>query len=92
MGQQTCVHNELPPDDHDKWMSVRQWAKQRKKENVEEGGGIRRVMRWRRKAVPNYCRLRGGKGIREVGGKRRLDGIENDVSPKCGGGRTDRTT
>ena len=56
----------VPLDDHEKWMSgasMRQWTKRRKKENVEEAGGIRRVMGWRRKAVTNYCRLRGGKGI-----------------------------
>ena len=53
-------------DDHDKWMSgggIRQWEKRRKREYVDEGEGIKRAMGWRRKAVTNYCRLRGGKGI-----------------------------
>ena len=59
----------VPPDDHEKWMSgggdIRQWAKRRKKENVEEGEDavVGRAMGWRRKAVTNYCRLRGGKGM-----------------------------
>ena len=37
----------VPLDDHAKWMSgggIREWAKGRKRENVEEGGGIKRVM------------------------------------------------
>ena len=57
----------VPPHDHEKWMSgeggIRHWAKQKKRDNVGEGGGIKRAMGWRRKAVTNYCRLRGGKGI-----------------------------
>ena len=56
----------VPLDDHEKWMSgggIRQWARRRKTEYVEEGADIRRVMGWSRKAVTNYCRLRGGKGI-----------------------------
>ena len=55
----------VPLDDHKKCMSggIWKWAKWRKKENVEEGGGIKRAMGWRRKAVTNYCRVRGGKGI-----------------------------
>ena len=53
----------VPPDDRMSGGGIRQWAKRRRKENVDEGGGIRRVMGWRRKAVTNYCRLRGGKGI-----------------------------
>ena len=58
----------VSPDDHEKWMSgggIRQWAKQRKREIVEEEAGMRRVMGWKRKVVTNYCRLRGGKGIRK---------------------------
>ena len=42
---------------------IRHWAKRRKRENVEEAGGIKTAMAWRRKAVTNYYRLRGGKGI-----------------------------
>ena len=56
----------MPLDYHEKWISgegIRQWAKRRKRENVEEGGGISRAMGWRWKAVTNYCRLQGGKGI-----------------------------
>ena len=40
---------------------------QRKRRYLEGDGSedavIGRAMRWRRKAVTNYCRLRGGKGI-----------------------------
>ena len=55
----------VPPDDHDRWMSgggIRQWTKQRKRDYLEEGGNAvsGRAMGWRRKAVTNYCRLRGG--------------------------------
>ena len=61
----------MPLDNHDKWMDVwggiRQWAKQRKRRYLEGDGSedavIGRAMGWRRKAVTNYCRLRGGKGI-----------------------------
>ena len=44
---------------------ISQWTRQRKRESAEEDeeGVIGRAMRWRRKAVTNYCRLRGGKGI-----------------------------
>ena len=44
---------------------IRQWTKDRnlKREYVEEETGIKRAMGWRRKAVTNHCRLRGGKGI-----------------------------
>ena len=57
----------VPLDDQEKWMSgggIRQWAKQRKRSYLErEEAVIGRAMGWRRKAVTNYCRLRGGKGI-----------------------------
>ena len=60
----------VPLDDHEKWMSgggIRQWAKQRKRRYLEGEGNedavIGRAMGWRQKAVTNYCRLRGGKGI-----------------------------
>ena len=58
----------VPPNDHEKWMSgggIRQWAKQRKIEGDggDEAAVIGRAMKWKRKAVTNYCRLRGGKGI-----------------------------
>ena len=39
---------------------IRQWAKQRKRSYLRGGAVIGRAMRWRRKAVTNYCRLRGG--------------------------------
>ena len=76
----------MPLDDHDKWMSLggtRQWAKQRKKENVEQGGGIKRAMGWRRKAVTNYCRLRGGNGIGRWWDDK-LGRVEGAECPKCG--------
>ena len=43
---------------------IRQWAKQRKRDYVEGGKErsetvINRAMEWKRKAVTNYCRLRG---------------------------------
>ena len=60
----------VPPDDHEKWVTgggIRQWTKQRKRRYLEGDGSedalIGRAMGWRRKAVTNYCRLRGGKGI-----------------------------
>ena len=60
----------VPPDDCDKWMlggGIWQWTKQRKMEYVEgeEEGIITRAMGWKRKAVTNYCRLRGAKGTRK---------------------------
>ena len=59
----------VPLDDDGKWMPggvISQWAKNRGREYVGEAGGeavIRRAMGWRRRAVTNYCRLGGGKGI-----------------------------
>ena len=41
-------------------VGIGQCVKRRKKENVEEGAGIRRAMGWKRKAVMSYFRLRGG--------------------------------
>ena len=76
----------MPLDDHDKWMSgggIRQLAKRRKRENVEEGGGIKRAMGWRRKAVTNYCRLRGGKGIGRWWNDK-IGRVEGAECPKCG--------
>ena len=75
----------VPLDDHEKWMSgggIRQWTKSRKRENVEEGGGIKRVMGWRRKAVTNYCRLRGGKGIGRWWDEK-IGRVENAGCPRC---------
>ena len=43
----------------------------------------RRMMGWKRKAVTNYCRLRGGKGI----GKRwkeKIGHAEDATCPRCG--------
>ena len=81
----------VPLDDHEKWMSggggegIRQWAKERKRENLEEGeeGVIKRAMGWRRKAVTNYCRLRRGKGIGRWWEKK-IGRSEEDGCPKCG--------
>ena len=39
----------------DVWGGIRQWAKQRKRENVGEGGDIMRAMGWRRKAEYPKC-------------------------------------
>ena len=64
---------------------IRQWAKQRKKEYLKESedAAIGRAMRWRRKAVTNYCRLREGKGIGRWWEKQ-IGRIEDDGFPKCG--------
>ena len=40
-------------------------------------------MGWRRKAVTNYCRLRGGKGI-ERWWEKKIGRTEDDLCPKCG--------
>ena len=45
----------VPLDDHDKWMTAggasgSEWEKRRRRENVEEEGDMKRVMRWKRKA------------------------------------------
>ena len=54
---------------------------------AEEGisGGRRGSSHWRRrrKAVTNYCRLRGGKGI-GTGWERKIGRTDDDVCPKCG--------
>ena len=56
-------------EDRDKWMcggGIRQWARQRKRRYLEGDGEvvmISRAMKWKRRAVTNYCRLRSGKGI-----------------------------
>ena len=57
-------------EEDEKWMSgggIQQWENQRRKAYLEgeegEEAGIGRAMSWRRKAVTNYCRLRGGKDI-----------------------------
>ena len=49
---------------------IRQWAKQLKRRYLEKDGlggdgraVIGRAMKWKRKAVTNYCWLGGGKGI-----------------------------
>ena len=80
----------VPSDDHEKWMSgagIRQWAKQRKRRYLEGDGGedavIGRAMRWRRKAVTNYCRLRGGKGIGRWWDKK-MWRVESRECPRCG--------
>ena len=50
---------------------------------MEEGGGIKRAMGWRRKAVTNYCRLRGGKGIGRWWNDK-IGRVECAECPKCG--------
>ena len=43
---------------------IRQWARQRKKDYLEGDGEevvISKAMKWNRRAVTNYCRLRGGR-------------------------------
>ena len=51
---------------------------------MEEGvnGVIRRAMGWKRKAVTNYCRLRGGKGIGKWW-ERRIGLIDDAMCPRC---------
>ena len=79
---------EVPLDDHDRWMSggggIRQWAKQRKRSYREgEEVVIGRAMGWRRHAVTNYCQLRGGKGIgRWWDGK--TGRVQDAGCPRCG--------
>ena len=79
----------VPLDDDGKWMpgsSIRQWAKNRGREYVEEAGGeavIRRAMGWRRRPVTNYCRLRGGKGIGRWWGFKVEHAAESEC-PRCG--------
>ena len=79
----------VPLDDHKKWMSgggIRQWAKQRKRRylegDVSEDAVIVRAMRWRRKAVTNYCRLRGGKGIGRWWDEK-MGRVEDKRCPRC---------
>ena len=86
MPMMEMAHRGRPLEDHEKWMSgggIKQWAKRRRKESVEEGGGIGRVMGWRRKAVTKYFRLLGGKGIGRWWEKK-LGRTEDDLCPKCG--------
>ena len=48
-----------------------------------EGAVIKRALGWERKAVTNYCRLRGGKGI----GRwwlNRIGKLDDAVCPGCG--------
>ena len=74
-------------EDHEKWMSgggMRQWARQWKREYLEEGDGvIGGAMGWRRKARTNYCRLRGGKGI-ERWWENKVGRVEDATCPNCG--------
>ena len=79
----------VPPDGHEWWMSgggIQQWAKQRKRDYLEEGEDavIGRVMGWRRKAVTNYCQLRGGNGIGRWWEKK-IGWTEEEVSEMWGG-------
>ena len=50
---------------------------------MEEGGGIKRPMGWPRKAVTNYCRLQGGKGIGRWWDKK-VGRVEYAGCPRCG--------
>ena len=71
MRLQTCVLKRLRVslDNHEKWMSV--WrgylsvGKAEGEKSVEGGEEetIKRAIGWRRRAVTNYGRLRGGKGM-----------------------------
>ena len=45
--------------------------------------GIKRAMGWRRKAVTNYCRLRGGKGIGRWWDDK-IGRVEGAECPQCG--------
>ena len=66
---------------------IRQWAKQRKRRYLEGDGSedavIGRAMRWRRKAVTNYCRLGGGKGIGRWWNKK-IGRVDDAGCPRCG--------
>ena len=69
---------------------IRQWAKQRKRRYLEKDGlggdgkaVIGRAMKWRWKAVTNYCRLRGGKGIGRWWDDK-IGRVEGAECPKCG--------
>ena len=77
----------VPLDDHEKWMSgggIRQWAKRRKRENVEEGGGIKRAADGSNKLLPTARR----KGHRKVVGKEDWTS-RGGWMPKMWGGRAD---
>ena len=64
---------------------IRQWAKQRKREYIEGGEEkvIKRAMGWRRRAVTNYCRLRGRKGIGKWW-ERKMGRTDDAVCPRFG--------
>ena len=68
----------------DVWGGIRQWAKWRKKETVEGEGGVigRATLGWKRKAVTNHCRLRGGKGIGRWW-ENRVGRADGAVCPRC---------
>ena len=69
----------------DVWGGIRQWTRQRKREHSEGDGEavIGVAMGWRRKAVTNYCRLRGGKGIGRWWNER-IGRTEDAECPRCG--------
>ena len=73
----------VPLDDHEKWISGEGYKAVGEAENVDEGGDIRRAMGWRRKAVTNYCRLRGGKGIGRWWNDK-IRRVEGAACPRCG--------
>ena len=64
---------------------IRQWAKQRKRDYLEEceDAVSGRAMGWRRKAVTNYCRLRGRRGLGRWWEKK-IGRTEEEVCPICG--------
>ena len=76
-----------------KWISgggVRQWARQRKRQYLEATGEgskeiavIGRIMKWRRQAVTNYCRLWAGKGMGRWWCER-IGQVEDAKCPRCG--------
>ena len=64
------IRRRVPPDDYEKWMSrggyqaVGQAAEEEQDGVAGDGRAvIGRAMKWKRKAVTNYCRLRGRRGI-----------------------------
>ena len=75
-------------EDNEKWMSgggIQHWARQRKKEYLDgdgEGAVISRVMKWKRRAVTNSCRLRGDKGIGRWWDKK-VGRVKDAVCPRC---------
>ena len=62
---------------------IRQCGRRKKTKYVEQEVNIRRAMGGSRKAVTNYCQLRGGKGIRKWW-ENRIGRMDHAVCPRCG--------